>query len=207
MSYTTKHWRKRYSQRTDLTTGLVHLTRAEDDNAMVKLIYKILSEKKLIGSTTTGGFIVGNDSAVCFQDTPLNAICQNVWFEQKYREVNPKAKRRYSSCGFMFAKTDIYCQGGRPVIYDKTVDAKAYLAESEWWRIVNLDLSNPNNIIDWTHEREWRLKGDHHFELEQITLILSNSRMYHAFIEECDKQGQPLYKQVAGIVNMQNLLF
>ena len=49
---------------------------------------------------------------------------------------------------------------GRPVIYDKTISAKKYLPENEWWRIVNLDLSDEDRFIDWTHEREWRVPND-----------------------------------------------
>ena len=47
----------------------------------------------------------------------------------------------------------------RPVIYDDPNIAKQYLKSNEYWRIVNLNLSNDNNFIDWSHEREWRLDG------------------------------------------------
>ncbi len=71
----------------------------------------------------------------------------------------------------MFDKTYIYKKGGRPVIYDKTEEAKKYLTEDKWWRIVNLDLSDSNNIIDWTHEREWRVLNELTFELKMLVLL------------------------------------
>lgn len=199
MSYTFKDWRNRYSERTDLTTGLVHLTRSPDNESVAKLMFKILSEQTLVGSTTEKGFIVGKNSAVCFQDAPLSSVCQNTWFEQKLRENGTTSKTRYHPCGFMFSKQIVYQNGGRPVIYDKTEDAKKYLPEEQWWRIVNFDLSNMDSIVDWTHEREWRVKGDFKFEVNQVSLLFTKSSTYKKFIEICDHQEQPFYKEVAGI--------
>ncbi|EEX92114.1 hypothetical protein VIA_002758 [Vibrio orientalis CIP 102891 = ATCC 33934] len=151
MSYKIEDWRNRYSERSDLSTGLVHLTRATDNASVAALMFKILTEQSLKGSSTEQGFIVGKDTAVCFQDAPLSSVCQNTWFEQKLRASGHTKKTRYHPCGFMFPKQKVYTSGGRPVIYDKTAEAKKYLPKSEWWRIVNFDLSNPNFIIDWTH--------------------------------------------------------
>jgi hypothetical protein len=58
------------------------------------------------------------------------------------------------------------------------------LTPDEWWRIVNFDLSNDDNIVDWTHEREWRLTGDaFQFDISKATIILPNSRIYKHFIK------------------------
>lgn len=54
----------------------------------------------------------------------------------------------------------MYKKGGRPVIYDQTIEAKKYLPESQHWRIVNFDLSNDDRLVDWTHEREWRVPDE-----------------------------------------------
>ncbi|CAK1722493.1 DUF2971 domain-containing protein [Vibrio crassostreae] len=207
MSYKFEDWRNRYSERSDLSTGLVHLTRATDNAAVAELMFKILTERTLKGSSTEQGFIVGKHTAVCFQDAPLSSVCQNTWFEQKLRASGHTNKTRYHPCGFMFSKQKIYTSGGRPVIYDKTAEAKKYLPESEWWRIVNFDLSNPDFIIDWTHEREWRVKGDFEFDVNEVTLLFTKSTTYKAFIELCDKNDRPFYKVVAGVINMQNILF
>ncbi|MBL0543899.1 hypothetical protein JD507_01505 [Aeromonas jandaei] len=205
--YKFQDWRNRYSERSDLSTGLVHLTRAKDNSTMAELMFKILTEKTLKGSSTELGFIVGKDSAVCFQDAPLSSVCQNTWFEQKLRDSGHTSKIRYHPCGFMFPKHNVYKKGGRPVIYDKTVEAKKYLPESEWWRIVNFDLSDPNAIIDWTHEREWRVKGDFSFSIDEVTLLFTKSSTFKTFIKLCDSHETYFYKDVAGIVNMQNILF
>ncbi|MDD9197423.1 hypothetical protein PVK62_16465 [Aliivibrio sp. S3MY1] len=207
MSYKINDWKNRYSERSDLSTGLVHLTRANTNSAVAELMFKVLSERKLIGSSTAQGFIVGQNTAVCFQDAPLSSVCQNTWFEQKLRSSGHSNKVRYNPCGFMLPKQSVYEAGGRPVIYDKTADAKKYLPKSEWWRIVNFDLSNPNKIIDWTHEREWRVKGDFEFSVSDVTLLFTKTSIYKTFIDLCDKNEEPFYKEVAGIINMQNILF
>jgi hypothetical protein len=170
-------------------------------------MFKILDEELLVGSTTDKGFIVGRNRAVCFQDAPVNCVSQNCWFEQKLRESGEQVKERYFPSGFLFHKQEIYKKGGRPVIYDKTVEAKKYLPESEWWRIVNFDISNDDAFIDWTHEREWRIKGDFTFKREDVTLLFTKPLTYKRFIELCDKYEKPFYKQVAGVIVTEQVFF
>lgn len=207
VSYTKDNWKRRYSERSDLTTSLVHLTRASQTQKAAELMFKILDEGTLLGSSTSKGFIIGDNPAVCFQDAPVHSVSQNCWFEQKLREVNKQTKKRYIPCGFLFHKQLIYKKGGRPVIYDKTSDAKDYLPESQWWRIVNLDLSNNDSFIDWTHEREWRVKGHLTFKLEDVTLLFPKSETYKKFIEYCDEHKKLFYKKVAGVIVTEHVLF
>ena len=207
MPYDKDSWKRRYSERSDLATSLVHLTKSTSDNKLTEVMFKIIDERKLLGSTTDKGFIIGRNPAVCFQDAPVHAVSQNCWFEKKLRESGTDSKKRYYPSGFLFHKQKIYRSGGRPVIYDKTVEAKRYLPESEWWRIVCFDLGDDNAFIDWTHEREWRIKGDFSFELEDVTLLFTKSATYHSFIKLCDSKSKPYYKQVAGIIVTEQILF
>ncbi|EGR1221354.1 hypothetical protein ABXV18_06630 [Vibrio owensii] len=207
MSYTRNDWRHRYSERSDLSTSLVHLTKSKKPQSMAEMMFKILDERKLIGSTTDSGFIVGSDKAVCFQDAPIHAVCQNCWFEQKLRKSQKSKKVRYSPSGFLFHKQNVFQSGGRPVVYDSTAEAKKYLPKSEWWRIVNFDLSDSEKFIDWTHEREWRVKGDFEFELSEVTLLFTKTSIYQDFIKLCDEKNTPFYKSVAGIVVTESVLF
>lgn len=41
--------------------------------------------------------------------------------------------------------------------------------------VFNNNLEDRQNIIDWTHEREWRVKGDFEFELPQVYVLLGTS--------------------------------
>ncbi|MAM85818.1 MAG: hypothetical protein CME36_00730 [unclassified Hahellaceae] len=207
MPYTKDSWRRRYSERSDLSTSLIHLTKPRPKLGVVDVMFRILKERTIRGSSTENGFINGECTAVCFQDAPVHAVSQNCWFEQKLRETNEQTKRRYVPSGFLFHKQEIYIKGGRPAIYDKTTEAKQYLPKSEWWRIVNFDISNDEAFIDWTHEREWRIKGDFKFQLQDVTLLFSTSSTYKKFIKLCDENDKPFYKKVAGVIVTEQILF
>ncbi|HCM1082078.1 TPA: hypothetical protein ACGU2T_004501 [Vibrio vulnificus] len=185
MGYTKDNWKARIAQRSDITCGLIHLTRDNGSNGILQVLLKILKEQKLIGSTTESGFIVGNTPAVCFQEAPLYSVAQNIYTEQEYRKQNSSAKVRYYGCGIQIEKQCVFQSGGRPVIYEKTCIAKKMLPDSEYWRIVNFDLANDTSVIDWTHEREWRVPGDFEFNLGDITVLLPNEGVYREFLKLC----------------------
>ncbi|EPQ9945020.1 hypothetical protein ACUYO3_004303, partial [Vibrio vulnificus] len=209
MGYNYEKWGRRYAERNDMSAYLVHLTReSETIGDEIDVLVKILTDRKLIGSSTKSGFICGTDTAVCFQDAPLYSICQSVYYEQKLRENAPEIKLRYSPMGLMFQKGLVHQSGGRPVIYDKTEDAKKYLNQSEWWRIVNLNYDNPDSLIDWTHEREWRVKGDYQFDLKNATLLVVNmdkakqiNQLYKA------KNGGDLFELLDGVIALDKILY
>ncbi|MFC5701717.1 DUF2971 domain-containing protein [Cohnella faecalis] len=210
MPYTLEQWNKRIGGRTDLSTYITHLTRATSDLTTGKVLMKILSDQKIIGSNPgSPGFIVGNNPAVCFQDTPLLSLGQNILHEQDYRKQMeksgvPKVKVRYLPYGLAFRKVYAYNKGARPVIYESTELAKTLLPEEEHWRIVNFNLSNKENIIDWTHEREWRIKGDFEFQLSEAVLLVSNETAYKWFI---DNDNKNLLKKLAGVVCLRAVIF
>tara|TARA_B100000700_G_scaffold330037_1_gene454288 strand:- start:6885 stop:7502 length:618 start_codon:yes stop_codon:yes gene_type:complete len=202
-----EHWKKRIGDRTDLTTRLVHLTKGAGGDDCIDVLVKILSCKKLNGSTTQSGFIIGSTPAVCFQDAPVYSVFQNIWFEQKSRELDPKRKRRYSPVGIMLEKQAVFAKGGRPVIYDESHKAKKYLPKSEWWRIVGFDLANDHRIIDWTHEREWRIPHSISFELEDVCLLFANIQSIKLFEERCKKNGVEHHLKVGGMIPVDNIAF
>lgn len=206
-----EEWKKKIAERNDITGHLIHLTKEreiEDKKfSTIKMLVKILQDKKLIGSTTESGFIVGNKSAVCFQESPIYSLSQNIYYEQKLFEEKKSKKMRYFGVGLMFTKPYVYKKGGRPVIYDKTTEAKKYLPKDQWWRIVNYDLSDENNIIDWTHEREWRVEGDLEFELSDISIVVPNEKAFKKIIKECNNVGIDLVKEVKSIISLGDLFY
>lgn len=208
MGYTEENWKARIAQRNDITSGLVHLTRKQGKVNGLDILFKILVEKKLIASDTTSGFIVGSNRAVCLQEAPIYSLAQNIYTEQEYRKQNSNTKLRYSGFGLQFNKRFIYEKRGRPVIYDKTQDAKSYLPPSEWWRIVNFDLSDENAIIDWSHEREWRVPNDLTFSLSDVSIILPNKKSYQSFVDKCEENNaQEILSSVNGIVQLGMVFF
>lgn len=210
MGYDKKTWKRRIAERTDLSTHVVHLTRervAGEKKEAVEVLFDIVDQQRIAASSVQEAFIVGEIPAVCFQDAPLGGICQNVFYEQKYKEQNEKAKVRYRAMGVTFQKDYAYVRGARPVIYDQTQAAKEYLPTHQWWRIVNFDLSDEKNIIDWTHEREWRAPGDFTFERSQATLLFVNEASYKAFLALCKERKKPYLEEVRGVVVMESILF
>lgn len=194
-------WRSRIASRSDLTARLTHLTRPsttidisgkdfdEINLIAVDNLIKILTEKKINGSSKEA-YIVGDNKAVCFQDAPLYALVQNVEHERKRREANPKEKLRYCGVGLSFVKPDMYhYYGARQVIYEETEKAKTFLPQDEWWRIVDNEykfIGNEWDITDWTHEREWRVRGDMEFEYNKgyVHIVLYNPSCVKRFLEK-----------------------
>ncbi|WP_419777801.1 hypothetical protein [Malaciobacter marinus] len=205
MGYDFELWRKRHIERNDLSSELVHLTRSTESKSSIENLYQILESKILNGSKNTG-FIVGETPAVCFQDAPLYTVGQNCWFEKTFREENKWAKKRYDPTGLIFKKQYIYSNGGRPVIYDSTESAKAYLDKREWWRIVNFNLTDNSSIIDWTHEREWRVPIELKFELADVVLLFANNSDVNKFMKLCDASETQFYREVRGITTMESII-
>ncbi|MFJ8069983.1 DUF2971 domain-containing protein [Peribacillus sp. NPDC096447] len=209
--YDLDKWRKRTKERSDITGHLTHLTRIEVDKpeelqVLVKkgidTLIKILKERTINGSETNKGFIVGDNPSVCFQEAPLYGVCQNVYHEQQNRQTLG-GKNRYDAIGLSFSKRYVFDRGGRPVLYEDKETAKKILPKEEWWRIVNFNLADEGKIIDWTHEREWRVKGKFEFELSEVYVLLLNQECYRYFIEQMDKDT---LKQLKGIIVLQPIL-
>jgi len=122
MAYDFEKWKERIKSRTDLSGYVYHLTKPVLDvngNTTLKAIDRlinIINERKLDGSSTQSGFIIGNKKAVCFQDAPIRGIAQNVIHEQDFRK-ELGGKIRYKGIGLAFTKPYIFNKGGRPVIY------------------------------------------------------------------------------------------
>ena len=208
MSYGIDEWEERIAQRSDFTTSLVHLTRGRGDQKPVDVLFQILEERRLKGSTTASGFIVGDRPAVCLQEAPLYSLAQSVYTEQKYRALNSGTKVRYQGFGLQFDKTFVFSHGGRPVFYEKTSLAKQFLPPKEWWRIVGFDLSNDSSVVDWTHEREWRVPEELPFKLGDTVVLLPSPVAYRNFVKKCLKNDRPEFlSETAGIVQFGSVFY
>lgn len=203
-----KDWRKRFKNRVDLSSRVTHLTKGDTDDEAFENLISILEEKCIRASKTGSNFINGDIPAVCLQEAPLIAIAENLQYEEKLREEDEKQRIRYLGFGIRFHKDFIYQNNGRPVIYDDTNQAKEYLHKSDWWRIVRLDLSDENHMIDWTHEREWRVPGDLLFDYSQCEIIVPSPVYFHKFVEYCLKNNrEEILLEIQGIVVMASVYY
>ncbi|MCE0812954.1 hypothetical protein [Buttiauxella sp. S04-F03] len=117
-------------------------------------------------------FIVGKERCVCFTESPRNFIVSDI--------------SRYQPFGFGFSKQKIFELGGRPVIYQPS-DELRLLDNSIKWRHVQYDPRNNSHRnkkgIDFTWEREWRLKTDELSILDCVEIIVPD-RMYKKAIND-----------------------
>ena len=224
----------RSAHRSDLTLSLVHLTKAKFDDSVppvielsaLDVLFKILGDGRLIGSTTKSGMIGGKRPAVCFQDTPIYNLAQmfayqksNIDAEHGIRsgDGNTSPHYPYTLYGLHFSKRYVFGggrnaanpeQGGRPVIYEEyKVARKIVPAPQDHWRLVNYDLSNPHEIVDWTHEREWRHEGDFEFTLDEVVVLLPGPNAYKNFMQHSGQTSKNIAQQIAGIVTVSPLFF
>ncbi|GGD07887.1 DUF2971 domain-containing protein [Pontibacillus salipaludis] len=194
-------WKDRYTSRSDLSRFLVHLTKPNPEiGDEVDVLLKILNDGHLKGSGKEG-FINGKNKAVCFQDVPLYSANQNILFEKELRRRKETGIKRYTATGIAIKREVVYNSGGRPVIYDDREEAMKYLPEEEYWRIVDLKLKSEDQIVDWMHEREWRVKGDFYFKekMAHVYILLGGKVRYRKFIKEADEE---IIRKIGGITTM-----
>jgi len=114
------------------------------------VLRKILSEGQLKGTSAwTYGY-----TCVCFTEAPIAEF--NSIFSLVEIAASKCERPRYEPYGVAVSKKWLFQQGGRPVIYDRP-DAFGMLSESQRYRFVPYD---PGRGIDYTWEREWRIKTD-----------------------------------------------
>ncbi|MDF2944571.1 MAG: hypothetical protein K0S01_3429 [Herbinix sp.] len=198
-------WRKRIARRNDISSRITHLTNGKTDDDAFDNFIKILTDKKLEGGF---GYISGNTPVVCLQEAPLSSIGENLIYEKLLREESNSQKFRYRAFGIRFGKPFIYKKGGRPVIYDNSKEIKKIIPENEYWRIVDLQLSDLDKFVDWSHEREWRIKEELSFEYKDIELIVPSAKYYKKFITYCeDNNRMDILKKVNGIITLNSLYY
>lgn len=198
-----KAWRERISYRSDLVARVTHLTgrNAKDDDGAFQMLWQILSDKKLIASGQEG-YIIGDKKAVCFQEVPLTAMAENLLFEERLG-----TEKRYLAFGIRVNKGWFYKQGGRPAIYGEKEQLKRALPANLHWRIVSIDLDDPNGIVDWMHEREWRITDDFSFEWSDIEILVKDHNYYRKLVKQCIDAGKiDLLKSIHGIITLDSVI-
>ena len=191
-------WREKISNRSDLVARLSHLTgrKASNDDGAFEVLWKILTEKRLIASGAEG-FINGDIKAVCFQEVPLQAMAENVL----------RGNTHYFGFGLRVNRGFFYRRGGRPVFYGEVDHLKKILPATEYWRIVSMNLNDPDRIIDWTHEREWRPPGDFEFDWSEIEVIVKDHIYFEKFINRCFEKNQTdILKGIHGIIALDSVI-
>lgn len=132
--------------RDDLSERLIHLTRGDTDQAAADAFISILREGRVRGGT---GCIKGSYRCVCFSEAPVGKLSHIL--------AAPTAHgMRYRPFGIMVSKAWLFARGGRPVIYQSDGEYEL-LHDSQRYRHVRFE---PDTPVDFTWEREWRVRTD-----------------------------------------------
>lgn len=137
------------SSRRDITNSLIHLTgdrEAEGGMSAEDALIAIIQDKTIKASNASG-YIRGGYNATCLTEMPLSSL-------KLFIDEHTGAKK-YSYYGIAMSRQAGWVGGARPVIYLPKEEAN-WIPEDQVWRHVTLD----HDKVDWTHEREWRCKGD-----------------------------------------------
>lgn len=142
------------SSRSDLSQWVVHLVRpfsfltpTQVGNSG-EIFNNILAQGQIRASTVEQITRYSLTGATCFYDVP-----PSVWPEVV--STNPNARQPLGLC---VQKSALWYLGGRPVIYTDQASPE-YWPENERYRVVFTNLLGLPKLIDWTHEREWRIRG------------------------------------------------
>jgi hypothetical protein len=132
--------------RADISDKLVHFTGPRDnwDEAYSRL-RSMMTERIIRGGNR---MIRSGDHCVCFTEAPLTSLNTGL--------VNPTNFSRYAPFGVLFEKKWLFEKGGRPVIYQPESEFDK-LSECHKWQHMRYE-PNATQPIDFTWEREWRIK-------------------------------------------------
>lgn len=172
--------------RKDHKDYLIHWVSGENDTAAFEALLGIIAKQEIIGSSQNNK---GSYPCVCFTETPANYF--------NFDAV------RYKPFGISLTKKYIFSQGGRPVIYQSSLEFNN-LPEGIRWRHVRYEpCSSPP--VDFTWEREWRIKTEHLLLPHEKALIIVpdeiwaellidefNRREEHRYEYECVGYGEDL---------------
>ena len=161
--------------RPDISYYLAHFTKDKinEDSTRIpasKILLKILTDKKIIAST------------INWTGTPCTCFTESPWFSLLAHA------QEYSPYGIGFEKPRIFAAGGAPVYYVRCDRFQTQNWNSDilkkpfstpffpvYTPQEKIDRYPPHKVVDFSHEREWRIKGDFSFEYDQISFVVLKS--------------------------------
>lgn len=142
---------------------LIHFTRASTERSALDSLVAILREGVIRGGSR---MVRGGGPVVCLFDAPVAELAAM---------VSHRTRRRYEPFGIAVDKRYAFRMGARPVIYLPWREARELLPADQLWRVVSLDMVR-TPPIDWSFEREWRIRGDLALEPERVVALVEGWR-------------------------------
>ena len=156
--------KKEIITRIETSDNLVHLLKGYDYLECFNVLYQILRKKVLLGSNQ---YIKGKYNCICFTETSIECL-------SRYGFVNKQGYSSYRPFGIIVKKDWLFGKGGRPVIY-QTEEEFFLSSEEQRWRHVTYD-PNAKPPVDFSWEREWRIKSDElHITPEECRVLVPDS--------------------------------
>lgn len=170
--------------RADLSEYLIHFTKGDSLEDSFENLKNIVKHQRVYGSNRK---IRDGSNCVCFSEAPISSLPTGL--------LNPSFYSPYSPFGIMSTKERLFSLGGRPVIYQPENEF-AHLDDSNSWRHCRYEPPK----IDFTWEREWRLKTESYdFSPYDTQIILPNAAWSFRLTQEHaeDQQWQTIqYSQI-----------
>lgn len=162
--------------RPDISKNLIHFTKGDDLDVAFSNLCSIVDSGSLRGS---GNLVRGGYRCVCFSEAPIELLPNGL--------VNPSLYSRYSPFGILVTKGWLFRQGGRPVIYGPADDYDR-LPENLRWRHVRYE-PNSEPPIDFTWEREWRIRAELlDLEPQNCLVVVPDDSWVDALIQRHENQ-------------------
>ena len=153
--------------RRDFGNLLFHFTRAPTER-LIEVVFDNGSKMTMSGSTNAvlrkilyEGQLMGTSrwsygqNCVCFTEAPIQEF--NSIFSLIEIAASEQERPRYEPYGIGVSKTWLFAKGGRPVVYEHP-DNFASFPEKEKYRFVPY---SPEKGVDFTWEREWRIRTNY----------------------------------------------
>lgn len=155
-----------------IKTEVSNKNREEAYESSFNVLIKILTDGFIKGNNK---FITGGDNCVCFTESPEYFMSDD--------------NSDYQPFGLCYLKEDIFIFGGRPVIYQPFEELK-YLDKAIWWKYVQYDpwcSVLTGKKVDFSWEREWRLKEDELTVGDSVGIIVPNEEYLDRLTYELDE--------------------
>ncbi len=174
-----------------MSDKLIHFTSGESQDDAFARLRTIIGERRLIAGNR---MVRGAYRCVSFTEAPIEAFVDAF--------VRQFPFTRYSQFGLMFYKSWVDDHGGRPVIYQPDTDF-GILPEELRWRHVRYG-PTADQVIDFTWEREWRMRRDElPFLPTETVVIVPNEKWASALRRSHDAEQEMIVEQYATVIDRQ----
>ena len=161
--------------REDMSDLLIHFTKGNNLEDAYLNLKSIITDQIVHGHNRK---IKDGSHCVCFSEAPLSSLKSGL--------LNPSFYSPYSPFGLITTKENIFALGGRPVIYQPESEFRQ-LSNNNSWRHMRYEPPG----IDFTWEREWRLKTmGYNFKPINTQIIVPDSTWIQRLIEEHNDEQQ-----------------